>query len=879
MKKILLILLCMVLVCQPFVISAEENHSDETVSTDLLLAKQLGIMSEDFTDSSVITRRDLADTFANILLGESTPDSVMPQQLFSDCEETDYGIYTVARAGLMKGVGDGLFAPDGVVTYNQMMKTVVAFLGYDREANANGGYPGGYLMTATRLKLTAKDEGGGEAKVTARKLASVLKLAQNVKLQYEMDGQLLQSEDNYLSAYKQIERKRGIITAVHTSDAYSDNIIDYYDIKLNDEKIVLEQQASAAKDLLGYKIDLYTRKGDGTEIVYGVCFETLKNDILTIESRSMLSAEANTLNYYDDSDKEAHAEFAKDAPVIYNGTVCTSYDTSVLNPFKKYTGGVINSSASSYLDGTVKLIDHNGDEIYDFVIIDAFDSFVVSANVDGKIYNKYRPEEVFSILDLKDRDVEFTNILGQAIPVDYPDEGDIISVSRDLAGNVKRLVLTVDTYIGEVSELVYEGKNIEKMSFDDAEFSCSRSLSLSTELAKLKPGMKVKVFFNKNSEISDIEVGDFIKTKKGVLTGVEKDKGISDDYQMKIFSQSGKFVIAYPADKVRYNDGDYIEAKDLYDILMRELDSTGQVKRRALLYSLNKDEKIDKITLSDDTVTEPNDVIYMYKGYDGVASRPKYKRETRSFGNELLINNSTAVFVIPPESGRGVDDDYHSVTPDYFETYSATPLFKAYGTDAKSPIANVLVIEGEYDSTMRDSVGFFAIDKVTKVADKDGDVQYKLAGIYAGAEKEIFVKEENMLSGLAQGDVITLEFEQDGTGKKLTFLFDEDRSTLCTATNPSNASFTASPRYLYGKVVYSDGTVITVETPDGTTRESYPLERFGFIEYNSRARNKTVVKNATKDVILDAVRHPGNESEVLIYTWSANPQYMVIYNR
>lgn len=879
MKKILSILLCMVLACQPFILSAEEKQAEETVSTDLLLAQQLGIMSAEFTDSAVMTRRDLANTFASILLGEATPGDVMPQQLFADCEDTDYGIYTVARAGLMKGVGDGLFAPEGIVTYNQMMKTVVAFLGYDREAIGHGGYPVGYLKTAARLKLTAGDTGGGEAKVTARKLASVLKLAQNVKLQYEMNGQLIQTEDNYLSAYRQIERKRGVITAVHASDAYSDDVMDYYDIKLDDEKIVLEEQAAAAKDLLGYKVDLYTRKGEGTSIARGVCFETLKNEVLTIESRSMLSAEGNTIHYYNDKDKEDRARFEKNVPVIYNGTVCTSYDASVLHPFRSYGVGAVNTSASPYLDGTVKLIDHNGDGMYDFVIIDAFDSFVVSANIDGKIYNKYRPSEVFDIVGLQDRDVEFTNILGQVIPVSYPDAGDIISASRDLSGNIKRLVLTVDTFIGEVERLDYEGEDIRTISFGETEFACSKSLPLSPEAAKVKPGMKVKVFFNKNSEISDIEVGNYIETKKGVLTGVAKDTGISDDYRIKIFSQSGEFVIAYPAGKVRYNDGDYIKAKDLYKILTSELDSTGRVKRRALIYSLNQDNKIDKITLSDDTVTTPNDVMYMYKGYDGVTARPRYKWETGSFGNELLINNSTAIFVIPPESSREADDDYYAVTPNYFETYSYTPLFKAYGTEAKSPVAKLLVIEGEYQTTIRDGVGFFIVDKVSKTVDADGNEQYKLVGFYEGKEKEFYVNEENMLSGLAQGDVITVEFEQNGRGKKLTLLFDADQSKLCTATNPSDTSFTASPRYMYGKVVYGDGTVITVETPDGTTRESYPLERFGFIEYNARAKNKPVIKVAAKDVILDEVRHPGNASMVFIYTWSANPQYMVIYNR
>lgn len=54
----------------------------------------------------------------------------------------------------INGMGDGTFAPDANVTYAQIVKMLVAALGYESAAAIAGGYPNGYLSQANKLGIT-----------------------------------------------------------------------------------------------------------------------------------------------------------------------------------------------------------------------------------------------------------------------------------------------------------------------------------------------------------------------------------------------------------------------------------------------------------------------------------------------------------------------------------------------------------------------------------------------------------------------------------------------------------------------------------------------------------------------------------------------------
>jgi len=873
MKKILLIMLCFMLSVQPCLFAAEENIAQSSSeSSDLYFAKALGLISDEFKDDTEITRSQLAEILSSILIGDTIKEGVIISHPFTDCDADNAAIAFVNSAGLMKGLGGNLFNPSGKVTYAQLIKTAVSLLGYENEAIAYGGYPSGYLIVASNIGLIKGDAGMGDAIVTARKLSSVLKLMQNVSVKRRIvfggSEEWIQTGENYLSLYKGIKRTRGMITAIHSTDVYSDGTLNYYDINIDDERFSLTENSQEMINFLGYRVDAYSKESDNGKR-YILYYEQYRNQVLEISANDMISSADGKITYVLDEYKDGVVTLSDSAFVIYNGTTCTTYNDSILNPFK-----------NSYLDGCVKLIDHNGDRKYDVISIDAFDTFVVSRNADGKIYNKYRPQEVLDIRSLSDEEVEFTNILGQPVPIDYPDEGDIISVSRDTFGKVKRLTLTVDTYIGIVKEIEKSGDVPSKVILEDTEFTFSRSIANSPEIAKLKPGQKVKFFFNKNSQVSDVEIGEYIEYIKGFLADAAKEGAVEKECKLKIFTAKDKFLIAPLAKQVLVNEEDTLSGEEVLSLLMKDVTSSERIVRKAILYSLNDKEEINKIKISDDTMTKPNDVLYMYKKFDGVLDRPQYKDTTKSFGNQLLINDGTAIFVVPTEENRDNDEAYVSVTPSYFEVYSTTPKFKAYGTDAKSPLADILVIEGNYSVSVSASY-ILVVDKYVKTTDEDGEQVYKLYATRSGAQKEYFVEPEDMPEGLTTGDVLRYGTKKDGTLTNLTLIYDCSENKM-TGANPSSATFTASPRFIYGKVVYNNGNVFTVEAvgEDGTvTTESFPTSGFAYTECNFRNRNEGNPQKATAENLFDSNRHPGNESEALVFTYSGGAMEVIIFNK
>jgi hypothetical protein len=78
-------------------------------------------------------------------------------EIFTDVPGEHWANAYITRAydmGIINGIGSGLFCPDAALTYSQAVKMVVCALGYEELALMQGGYPSGYIMTATRLGIT-----------------------------------------------------------------------------------------------------------------------------------------------------------------------------------------------------------------------------------------------------------------------------------------------------------------------------------------------------------------------------------------------------------------------------------------------------------------------------------------------------------------------------------------------------------------------------------------------------------------------------------------------------------------------------------------------------------------------------------------------------
>ncbi len=83
----------------------------------------------------------------------------------------------------INGMGDGTFAPDANVTYAQIVKMLVAALGYTTAAEYNGGYPNGYLQLGNSTGITAGISGlSAETPVTRAQVAQLISNAVDTPL-------------------------------------------------------------------------------------------------------------------------------------------------------------------------------------------------------------------------------------------------------------------------------------------------------------------------------------------------------------------------------------------------------------------------------------------------------------------------------------------------------------------------------------------------------------------------------------------------------------------------------------------------------------------------------------------------------------------------
>lgn len=108
----------------------------------------------DFTPYNNITRAEIAKVLCKV--SGLKPDN-NGAQAFSDVDLSHwaYGyVNTAAAANFVEGTENGTFSPDADVTYDEVVKMLVSVLGYAPQAEQIGGYPDGYIETASRIGLS-----------------------------------------------------------------------------------------------------------------------------------------------------------------------------------------------------------------------------------------------------------------------------------------------------------------------------------------------------------------------------------------------------------------------------------------------------------------------------------------------------------------------------------------------------------------------------------------------------------------------------------------------------------------------------------------------------------------------------------------------------
>lgn len=543
---------------------------DNYYKKSLALCSALGIISG-YEDGSVkpdsnVTRAEMASIVLRMLaITTHTPY----QNSFTDVDSSHWAadqIQTAMQQKIISGMGDGTFAPDGDVTYAQVLVMLVNALNYTYEAEMQGGWNGnGYLAQADILGLTKSVTGVSEVPSTR---GEVIKMVYNSLLadykdikSYVNGAPTYAAEETLAEAKFEVIEGKGTLMAT-SKTTLTDTKMQENQIQIKDSKEVKDEDQiktydctlTGLEEYLAQKITFYYRENSGrTPEVLAVANDTTKSDTFVIEDikdiESVTGFESNK-----GSIKLSGVGRAKDctkASIIYNGKLITNkiYEdlkakaASSIRDWK--FGEDINDLFQPEI-GKIRLVDSDRDGVFDVVFLDSYVTMVVSSassdklngivadTTSGEIGNTMSVGYNFD--DSEDRTITVKKGESEA-RIRNLKKDDVASIKISLDNTVADIVVTGEVITGaasNVSKKVGESKaTVNGTKYDVADVAAG----------DLKAGVQATFALDQFGRIANVisASGGQLETgeKYGwIMNAYESENG--EDYVIKMMTTDGK---------------------------------------------------------------------------------------------------------------------------------------------------------------------------------------------------------------------------------------------------------------------------------------------------------------------------------------------------
>lgn len=515
---------------------------------------------------STITRAEMAAVILRTIGNKSLTKYT---GMFTDVDASHWAadtIQTAADLGIINGMGDGTFAPDAPVKYEQAIKMVVCALNYGAYAEYNGGYPMGYITLAGRTDLQLTKSIGGAYGTDATR-GTVVKLVYNaVNAPYptltgfDAMGPVYSTEDDKTLASEKhdVYVGEGILTA--TPNKAIDLGAVLLDTQISVDGDVFESTIKNADDLVGQyvKFYYYDPTGNGGEEVIIYAYPMLnKNNTVTIDALKIdkfedLEGSAPKLKYFTDKNAKKTAKLVESPIIVYNNEVLTS-DKLPEMPAE------FEGSKEEYFEdfitpdvGNIKLGDFDNDGKFDIVFVEKYVTYVVNSSSTAKVTFKYEVDGIKNLdMDLDDSQyiIDLTRD-GEVIKPRHLKEYQVLSVlmnapytDKDYSGDKKiKAVASTATLTGKASSfdedddgnyLVYvDGKKyyVDAAAAEDVKDSIGNDATFYLDM------------FDRIAYVESASTGKLIgKEKYGMIMNVYQENG-SDSYTVKLFTQDGSIA-------------------------------------------------------------------------------------------------------------------------------------------------------------------------------------------------------------------------------------------------------------------------------------------------------------------------------------------------
>ncbi len=728
-----------------------------------------------FRPDEVMTRGEFAVLMAKLF---GAAEQQLTNSYFYDIPEEHFAknsIVYCAQMNLMQGYGDGTFRPDQPITYSESVKIMVCALGYYTLAENKGGYPVGYLEQARDLSILKGISKNLTDRILRGEIAQLAYNALNVQLLEETTFGVhigLETQGNtILTKYMKMDLVRGIVQ----SNGYTK--IEFV-ADVGEERIIvgdktLIKDGNYREELLGMSTEaIYTTEDD--RLVSIVALED-DNHLLTLNGGKLQSVEEGKL-VYTEGEKDRKISVNMTRKVVHNGSFKFDYELSRLLELK---------------DGYIRLIDNDGDNVYDVIFVYEYETFIVLDQApSSKIIRDRKHGD--KILDLEQYDyVVFRDTDGMLLDYDSIGRISILSVVR--SEDYVECIVSNSTSNGEISEIV-AGEDGDYYYIGSQALHLSDSFANSSENT-LSVGDYVTVYLDALGNIAYAEKSAADMYQQAVLMGLQFEGGLEQTLRLKMFLRNDQVTVMQAAehlyvDGIKYTTGS--EAGAITDALTYR-NAQGVADRGVSQFVLYRTDEAGNIR---EIYTAANDFSGDAKFYHLIPSAAQYySTATYTFGGVANVDANTWLIKLP--SG-----DLSDKTSNDFQIFSRTDFVSAqyqiefYITSKNQQIADIVCIVG---TTLPPSVSYESalatIVDVVSAVDGDGDVRTKIKYYSEGSMQEGFVAESYTGAEVPKkGEIVRFGFDRYGDINFADRYFDINSDQWIFGTSHQNTS--ASNHYV-----------------------------------------------------------------------------------
>ncbi len=694
-----------------FATTFSDVKDDDNYAEAIEMLSNLGILTGDdqdgdgvmdFRPNDTITRAEVAAIVCRVQNLNNLAQTGTP---FTDVTSSHWASGYVAQAagkGIINGNGDGTFAPEANVKFQDVVKMFVRTIGYEPYVNANGGYPAGDLAAANRYGvLDGVIQSGNEAEATRGQVAQIAFNALDTPL---MDRKTYGADEEWvvyngrngnefqslLTQYLSVKKIDGTVEGTQVTGLKSANSIDtndnaeitfayegmdedYSDYKLYDVKDVKKvyEADSNASQYLGYAVNAYVKEtGKSGEYDIISIAPSNRNKVASFTLDQFASATDKKIEYYkNDNDNNTTSltlssdilsSKAKNTGIIYNGVAYNGTETTVESILAK-----LQVTKDTVYSGKVTLIDNDTTNGYDVISVEVGAPAVVDeVKNSGKVAFKEVPKNsIGNKIELtfdEDENDTIIKLTKDGKKIDYKDlkEWDVLSILFNSDSTKYYDVRVVD---GNKVDGAISSRKASTTSADGFEYTIagnSYDVAANCYDAKAKnkgwtvgtAGMfyvdeygKIVAFDKNGSTTMSSTSGNYAYVLYAVAT--------EDDFQNKtvrvqVLDKDGKVYTADIASKVRLEN--YGSEDKTYDVKDVSEDLAKKMMNQLITYEANSSGEIKTVTFP--TIKGDD------SSFDLAASGDKaiYDEEDRTIKGigSFDVNDDTVVFFVKADGTK-----------------------------------------------------------------------------------------------------------------------------------------------------------------------------------------------------------------------------------